>query len=321
MVYMIGEVDYTEDVELARQRVFDPMADDVAETLISSLSADVASLSHHVGGVGLNSPGIAFVENVTSTIHTVSLLYNTLFGNVLMEKYGEHRKERQGEAEANLGRSLTEEEKILVEPSALSDLGNPKQMEAAKIWTLHRVNVIWHRNIIAMSGPQVLRQGVVLLWGAFEVLGTDLMLAAADAQPTLLARVIASNELRQTCKIGVADWNDVTLWPQNREKIKLNSMGSISTAYRALLPGVGTTLPSGLPIFAWFADPQLTILGQRRHLIVHRAAVKDAEYLTKSGDSGNVGDKLVVTPNDFRNYAETVIRIGTQMLQAIDAEL
>lgn len=159
----------------------------------------------------------------------------------------------------------------------------------------------------------------MLLWGAFEVLSNDLFIAAADAKTDLLKRIILSNEVQKDCttKISKTDWN-VPMWPQNREKVKMTGMKFISTAYQALLP---TKEPTLSPALMWFADPTLILLEQRRHLIVHRAAIKDAEYLTKSGDIGNIGDKLIVTPDDFRSYAETVVRIGVQMLHAIEAEI
>ena len=304
-----------EDMRSARQKVFDPMEDNVAETLISSLSATIRNLSPDLSG-----PGAAFLENVAGTIHTVSLLYNTLFGNLLMERYGQFQQERCKEAEARLQRTLTEKEKIKIRESALSDLDSLDNVELVKKWTLRRVNLIWDQSIIAPTGPQVLKQGVVLLWSAFEVLCNDLLIAAGDTRSNLRSRIEASEYLNQKRGITKSDSCSPQLWPQGKDNISLRSLDSISKAYQELFPDVGTSVVLNKSIFTWFADRQLSVLEQRRHLIVHRAGVKDKAYREQSGDTGGIKDILEVSPSDFLSYTKTVIDIGTKILEAVNAE-
>jgi len=63
----------------------------------------------------------------------------------------------------------------------------------------------------------------------------------------------------------------------------------------------------------------LTVLSERRHLLMHRAGTIDDSYIKKNGEDVPVGNSLIVTPRDVVCGFRTVVETGACLARAFDA--
>ncbi|RWG22544.1 MAG: hypothetical protein EOQ55_03135 [Mesorhizobium sp.] len=160
--------------------------------------------------------------------------------------------------------------------------------------------------------PELVRQGTVLIWSAFEVLVRDLLELELNRNPGKLADFAADPDARKRYGLDrvpldviLASGFDLT-----------DKMGSImmSNADFSDLPGMklvlGLLFPKSVALRTALDDRQLWELFQRRNLIAHRRGVVDQTYLKKTGEQLKVGSSIEVQPSDLDRYFECIIQVG-----------
>ena len=72
----------------------------------------------------------------------------------------------------------------------------------------------------------------------------------------------------------------------------------------------------------WITDVQYAKLRkcfQQRHLLQHQDGIVDQDYISKSGDvSYQVGQHLIIKPEDITEYAGIVETLGKQVLALLE---
>ena len=58
----------------------------------------------------------------------------------------------------------------------------------------------------------------------------------------------------------------------------------------------------------------LWILNQRRHLVVHRRGIVDADYISKTGDTPMLGSELFIAPDDLERYLNVTANVGLELI-------
>ena len=61
-------------------------------------------------------------------------------------------------------------------------------------------------------------------------------------------------------------------------------------------------------------DRRLWTIAQRRHLIVHRRAVVDNDFLKNTGEQLALGEKLRVSPAELEDSLTVIRDVGTSLL-------
>jgi len=59
------------------------------------------------------------------------------------------------------------------------------------------------------------------------------------------------------------------------------------------------------------------MLSQRRHLIVHQRGIVDRRYLENTNDTQQIGERLLVSPDELLGYIVLVQNSGASLLTAL----
>ena len=174
--------------------------------------------------------------------------------------------------------------------------------------------------VIAAANDLIL-QGVVLCWGAFEVFARDCFIAHLNARPSrslaLLGDPVAKRrfELSKVSLETLATHNFNlsermgTLLAQQQD---LSDVYSVKSVYQALFPDerrLSDTL----------TDSDLRLLSLRRNLIVHQCGVIDETYAAAANCCQQVGDRLKLSPDNLEVHLDTTVKVATSILDAVSA--
>lgn len=167
------------------------------------------------------------------------------------------------------------------------------------------------------AAAELLRQGIVLTWSALEVLSRDLFemilnfnpkrVLAVIQEPTAKARFQSKFTLEELATAGFDLSSSLGSLLSSQQ-----DFSDIRTIKAVMLPA----LNSDKDLETALADKRLWILCQQRHLIVHRRGLVDGRYLEATGESRQVGDRIVISPADLDSHLEAAVIAGRALLMA-----
>jgi hypothetical protein len=159
------------------------------------------------------------------------------------------------------------------------------------------------------AAQELLRQTAVMIWGALEVIATDIIIEVLNRCPALFNEALTGETLK---RLGLGKAVPVEVLHSYGFNISA-SMGTIFFGERRLdtLPAIAAVCDD------LFANQALNLklkstgiwtLFQRRHLIVHRRGIVDAQYLARTPDSFAPGEPLIVSAGDLHEPRPTTLR-------------
>lgn len=168
------------------------------------------------------------------------------------------------------------------------------------------------------ASSELLRQGLVLVWGAFEVLCRDLFVSYLNHVPAAGLALVTDPTTKRLFPRGF-EFEDLVQW-----NFDLSShlgdllsvgcdMGSCSTIKSVFL----TLLPGDEALLSALSKSDIWMLSQKRHLIVHRRGVVDKRYREATGDDAELGSELTVTPGHFKAYVYAVRDVGSTLINSV----
>lgn len=175
------------------------------------------------------------------------------------------------------------------------------------------------REGLSRAFDELLLQGLVLTWSAFEVLARDLFVTYVNSNPAAIT-VLLSNpsskkrfdaaklplEVLSEHGFDLSQKMGTVLASQN----DLGDFVTIKTVYLALFAENEALRP-------FLEDRRMWNIAQRRHLIVHRRGVVDADFLKNSSESLAIGTKLRVTPTELEEAMRVIRDCGGALLSAL----
>jgi hypothetical protein len=168
---------------------------------------------------------------------------------------------------------------------------------------------------------ELLQQGLVLIWSAFEVLCRDTFETLLNLEPVKARSLVAHPDTRKRFEAERLSLETLVQYHFDLSArlgtvlVGQQDFSKLQTA-KAVLP---VLFPDRANLNEALADRNLWILCQRRHLIVHRRGIVDEAYVDATGDSSHVGTRLSVNPNDFENSIRVVVAFGTALLGCLSA--
>jgi hypothetical protein len=144
-----------------------------------------------------------------------------------------------------------------------------------------------------MSTQELLRQIVVMCWGAFEIVATDTIRVIMNRKPALFGVLSDVKPYREIFSsrvlIEALDSNGFDLSSKMGDlfckEVRIDSLQKIRDIYRVILSdrAVDTLLNNEL----------LWRIFQQRNLIVHLRGLIDVRYLDNTSDTGTIGEHIV----------------------------
>jgi hypothetical protein len=190
------------------------------------------------------------------------------------------------------------------------ELSNPDTHRRIGLESLDRLSALLiSSEEFANAADELLRQVLVMSWGAFEVLASDLIAALTTHRPALALPILRSKKVQISPDMLECYGFDLSLSMGKilSEAMKMDSLGAIRNIYAITLSS--DKLNIGL------ADNSLWLIFQRRNLIVHRRGIVDLHYLSKTSDTLAVGEAITIQSGDAEAALETVRDVGLTMIQ------
>jgi hypothetical protein len=165
---------------------------------------------------------------------------------------------------------------------------------------------------------ELLLQGIVLAWGAFEVLTREVVVAFLNENPVAIEQVASDPNARKRFDVskmplGVLSeygfdlsHNMGTVFGQQQDFSNLSAIKAITSA---LFPGANELALA-------LGEKEMWMLSQQRHLVVHRRGVIDEKYLASAGTKDRVGSQLQIDPSLLTSYISIVKNAGIALLRA-----
>jgi hypothetical protein len=139
---------------------------------------------------------------------------------------------------------------------------------------------------VAVAAQELLRQALVMTWGSLEVLVSDLVRHRVNDDPLLGVALLTSESTRKyfggkaALSIDVIAEFGFNLSKRMGDAVfgsrRLDALNVMSDTLKALYPAAEE-------LHRAVSDQELWLLNQRRHLIVHRRALVDRQFLNATG--------------------------------------
>jgi hypothetical protein len=169
------------------------------------------------------------------------------------------------------------------------------------------------------AAQELIQQGLVLVWSAFEVFCRDAFEALLNAEPARIQALISHPTTRKRFEAERLPLNTLVRYGFDLSsrlgsalvgQQEFSDLQTIKAVFAVLFAGE-TQLTQAL------AQRDLWALYQRRHLIVHRRGVIDQSYLGATGEPFAIGTRLVVSPGAFETALSVVVSSGTAVARCL----
>lgn len=279
------------------------------------------------------SPTKIFLDNIQAAITTVKIPYTSATTSVLMARFRQisirHRIlvesdsltienfEQEASPEERSARDLIAHERTLKQVLEEKEIPEIKAEIAEASIALLLTNL--QEKEMEVAAQELLRQGVVMIWGAFEVLCRDVFVGCLNSNPSEVQKLVADSNAKkffQVKGIGLEDLSEYGFDVSKNLGDLIANMHDLSSLV-AIRQTFNALFPSQQILHVRLSDPGLWILHQRRHLIVHRRAVVDKQYLEKTGEKMQIGQQLTPMPAEIKDYIKLVCRAGFALVKAV----
>jgi len=271
----------------------------------------------------ISSLATAFKRNLQSVNVTVAVPFRIVFVAVTNERLSRlhlaaemrsrARALRSEETDPDKDRRVRQE----AADNFRQELATPETIERLVNQTLDNLLSTVKDEDFARAARELLRQGVVLLWGALEVLANDLFVCVLNKRPALALALTEKEETKRMFQLRGIPFDTLSLYGYDlsgrmgdifAQQKSIDSVPSIKAVFEVVAPSD--------PLRTILARPTLWLLNQRRHLIVHRRAVVDQTYLENTGEKLQLGSELEVSPYDLDGSLELVRDVGVELVRA-----
>lgn len=182
----------------------------------------------------------------------------------------------------------------------LNEASVPGHKDGDTDFRLKLVTKIMIEPTIAEQLHRMKQQAVILLWSAYETYSRDVFVALLNEQPGLYNKIIKSPLKEKFSSSQIFSFSglqkyDFTLGGKlgiaMADGKDFSSPSLLRSLFTLILPKGKYTEQLSIAL----ESQNLWRLGHRRHLVAHRSGVVDENYLSQTGDGGQVaGTPLVV---------------------------
>lgn len=256
---------------------------------------------------------MAFKSNLRSALMVGNVPYQMAHQSVVKERFGRlliAETIRSGQEET------TPEVRSKVRTKLANEIADPESFSIFVDKIIGVLDDLLDDGDFASSSRELLRQVLVMVWGAFEILANDLLRSIINERPSLIDAFAEVKQFRDVITSRVLlealrsqDYNlSKSMGDVFCEQVKLDSLEKIREAVKVAFsdPNVDKLL----------RDDRLWLIAQQRHLIVHRRGKVDAQFLAKTPGDAKLGDHIIFTNDYVTESIELVRDIGTKLYSA-----
>lgn len=279
------------------------------------MSAELVSLTSMMEG-GRRTVAESFLNSLRGAVSTLAIPFNYTYAQIHSLQWQRILMAERIRALSNPEESEREAQARAVAQAKMNEFLVQESGGFIADEVLNQLEYIKAQPESLAAARELMRQGVVLIWSAFEVLGRDLFVDLLNYQPNLVERILSHPTAKKRFGVEKVDWQTLARFDYDLsssigslliERTDIDDIQTIREAYCALYPD-STRLVSAL------RSEDLWLLFQKRNLIVHRCGIVDAHYLAKTGDAATLGDTMWPQPTEVENFLSAVTVAGTALL-------
>ncbi|WP_319416465.1 hypothetical protein [Marispirochaeta aestuarii] len=153
------------------------------------------------------------------------------------------------------------------------------------------------KNELHESFSDLLLQGVVLIWSAFEVTVRDLLLGYLNTNPEKVVLLSSDTELRKIFNLGKIDLQVIQEYNfELKNNLGEIYFGKIDFSNIKLVRLLLKHLVAKKSLLSEIDSTEMWEFSQLRHLIVHNRGYVDKRYKAITSCNLNVGDRVLIRP-------------------------
>ena len=267
-----------------------------------------------------------FKHNLASALSAVAIPFALASASVHQTHFqrihiGERIRARSIEPDSiKPGEQLEEVRQRVALRQAMSRMKEFSESEDGKNIIIRDVCNFLHSSLSAgeleVSARELINQGVILIWSAFEVLFRDIFEFELNLNPSKAVMLAQQTSTRKRFAIEKLSLDILSKYDFNLS----NKIGTVLVSQQDFsdLPTIksvsSVVWPSCARLTGCLDHADLWLLYQRRHLFVHRRGMIDQAYLDNTGEALTLGMILEVLPNDFEKYLSCVLEAGEALL-------
>jgi hypothetical protein len=287
--------------------------------ILAELEAQVATCTGTIG-----EAGISFKGNIEAALSVASIPF--LMASRAATSHRFHSLLTAGRIRARGHDPKTSAEKEEIERQVIAKANERFEAESAtadgskflREDTLHRLEDALKLPDFERAAEELLSETLVMIWGAFEVFVSDVVRGKLNLDPSMAMKLVTSDPVRKHFR------KDVSIETLAGLGFDLNrAMGDVLLSDQQLenLPRMREVLSALLPgaerLHEAMAGRSLWLLWQRRHLIVHRRGIVDAQFIANTGETAALGSRIAIGSEDVDDAALTVTKAATAVLRTI----
>lgn len=162
------------------------------------------------------------------------------------------------------------------------------------------------RPTVVFGAEELLIQALIGSWSVFEAFSRSMIVTLLNEFPRLVGNVVNSSDLKELLGKQPIDLQMIGEFGYDLSKSmgtvlfrsrRLDSLGHIRSIFKCIFSEREVQQALGKSVW---------VLNQRRHLFVHRRGIVDQEYLSNTGDSLPLGQKLRINALDLEESLRSV---------------
>jgi hypothetical protein len=173
-----------------------------------------------------------------------------------------------------------------------------------------------HDSDFVRAADELLRQGVVLIWGTFEALARDLLVASVNSNSSLVSKLRQNEKTKRSFGLSKIEFETLASYGFDLSSklgnflSEQHDFGNVHTIRETFVTIFGNE------VLTIMADDRLRKLSVQRHVIVHNRGIADKRYLSESRETTAEGESIRIRSKDLEEYMSIVSEAGKILLTA-----
>lgn len=246
--------------------------------------------------------GNVFIHSLNGLFLTISLPFNLTQSSVLKRRLQQFHLAELIRGTKTPKRDEKESLEI-ANKKFEKELGNKDEIKSMTEATLQELRQLINNENMKPALDEILRQGTVLTWSAFEVFFKNFITQLLNDKPELIIELVNNSKTSSKFQLKKIDLLKLAEFNFNvSESIGTIFFENINFSNLSIIRDIlSVVFPNNDLLRKYISESNMWNLNQGRHCIVHNFGNIDSDYINNTVSKAKIGTKLVVTPNELEN--------------------
>lgn len=262
--------------------------------------------------------GNVFIHSLNGLFLTISLPFNLTQSSVLKRRLQQFHLAELIRGTKTPKRDEKESLEI-ANKKFEKELGNKDEIKSMTEATLQELRQLINNEDMKPALDEILRQGTVLTWSAFEVFFKNFITQLLNDKPELIIELVNNSKTSSKFQLKKIDLLKLAEFNFNvSESIGTIFFENINFSNLSIIRDIlSVVFPNNDLLRKYISESNMWNLNQGRHCIVHNFGNIDSDYINNTVSKAKIGTKLVVTPNELENQLLAIRDTVSEILNSV----